>query len=157
MVRFCTIVLAIFSLCLCGVGTALATSWTVVDLGTGDGLNGGNHANTGNYAAVINNLGNVAYMRDTTSPYPSSFFYNKSTHTIVSMGDLGGGETEVFGLNDSNVVVGQSYATLSSAYADAMAWKWNGSTGGTMINLHSAIGVASGIVNYGWGMTPPDK
>ena len=58
----------------------------------------------------------------------------------------------MFGINDNNIVVGESYATMTSDFADAMAWKWNGSTGGTMVNLASAIGAASGTINYGWGI-----
>ena len=111
----------------------------------------GNHPFNGYYAAVINDFGNVAYTL-TTSPYNTSYFYDKGRSATVPLGDLGGGETEVFGINDNNIVVGQSYPSMTANSVDAMAWKWNGSTGGTMIDLAGAIGLHSGSLSSNWAI-----
>ena len=161
MSRSSTVVFVVLALGLCGIGTAAAqTGWTVVDLGVGDGTNAGNHPFYGYWGNSINNLGNVAYTLGNQqdyesgsgpSPYPQSYFYNKSGKTTVAIGalkDFGtDGDAEVYGINANNIVVGQSWN--GGGFDDAMAWKWNGSTGGTMIDLMSAIGSSSGGANNG--------
>ena len=92
---------------------------------------------------AINNLGNVAYTLSDGSGNPGSemaYFYNKSGKTAVSCGSLYPGYpiSDAFGINDNNIVVGDYYnanMTLS-----AMAWKWNGATGGTMVDLGAVSG-----------------
>ena len=49
-------------------------------------------------------------------------------------------DTSVWGINDNNIVVGQSYNAENADFEVAMAWKWNGSTGGQMVSLTSALG-----------------
>ena len=154
-----------FGLCiplafLFAAGPASAAGWTVVDLGVGDGCTDVGMTFNSPWGAAINNLGNLAFTLGNEADYQSgpgplsaSYFYNKSAKATVALGDLGGGETEVFGINDSNIVVGQSYATPISPFYDAMAWKWNGSTGGTMIDLCHALGVASGSGSWTGGST----
>ena len=97
---------------------------------------------------AINNLGNVAFtlgsdegLNNGTS-WPSSYFYGKSTKSTVALGGLYPGliYADVFGINDNNIVVGDSYDYQNPNFPVAMAWKWNGSTGGTMADLTTISG-----------------
>ena len=47
--------------------------------------------------------------------------------------------SDVFGLNDNNIVAGD-YVNMDAGLFYAMAWKWNGSTGGKMVDLGSISG-----------------
>ena len=86
----------------------------------------------------INNLGNVAFTRSSPNgdDYPMAYFYNKSTQATVALGSLPVAPlafTDAFGINDNNIIVGDS---LNSNWTcSAMAWKWNGGSGGTMVDL----------------------
>ena len=137
-------VLSLFSL---GVVPARA-GWTVVDLGAGDAACPGPNSGSPYWGMAINNLGNVAFtlgsdegLNNGTS-WPSSYFYGKSTKSTVALGGLYPGliYADVFGINDNNIVVGDSYDYQNPNFPVAMAWKWNGSTGGTMADLTTISG-----------------
>ena len=92
---------------------------------------------------AINSSGNVAYTLSDASGNPNSelaYFYNKAGHASVSCGSLypGYAISDTFGINDNNIVVGDY---LNTNYTlSAMAWKWNGGTGGTMVDLGAVSG-----------------
>ena len=138
-------VIAVLAMVLCGISAAPAqTGWSVVDLGASQpDFPRQGPLPTSSYGMAINNLGNVAYTLSDGSGNPGSemaYFYNKSGKTAVSCGSLYPGYpiSDAFGINDNNIVVGDYYnanMTLS-----AMAWKWNGATGGTMVDLGAVSG-----------------
>jgi hypothetical protein len=133
MLRQSVMLLCVLSVAFVGVGSASAV-WTVVDLGPG---NAGTFASgTDSNFEAINGLGNVAYM----SSAGAGYFYNKSAGTVVALGGLGlptYNNTYPMGINDNNIVVGKSLD--ASPFLQAFAWKWNGGSGGTMVNLTSTL------------------
>ena len=145
MSRISARVIAVLAMVLCGISAAPAqTGWSVVDLGASQpDFPRQGPLPTSSYGMAINNLGNVAYTLSDGSGNPGSemaYFYNKSGKTAVSCGSLYPGYpiSDAFGINDNNIVVGDYYnanMTLS-----AMAWKWNGATGGTMVDLGAVSG-----------------
>ena len=49
--------------------------------------------------------------------------------------------SDAFAINDNNIVVGDTYnSTENGGFNVAMAWKWNGSNGGTMVDLNTISG-----------------
>ena len=63
-------------------------------------------------------------------------FRIKGAPATVALGNLGDPPRDgVFGLNDNNIVSGQYVNSLNAGTCNAMAWKWNGSTGGTMVDF----------------------
>ena len=91
----------------------------------------------------INNLGNVAFTRSSPNGdgYPMAYFYNKSTQATVALGSLPGAPiafTDAFGINDNNIVVGDS--VNGNWTCSATAWKWNGGSGGTLVDLGAVSG-----------------
>ena len=147
-------VLSAFSL---GVASAPA-AWTVVDLGVSDAGSVGNWPFNGHWSAAINNHGNVAFTLGNEEEYehgdtfPASYFYNKSAQATVPLGNLGYPWTCVFGINDNNIAVGESVnLSQNDSFPVAMAWKWNGSTGGTMVSLYDTLGPST-IGSSAWGI-----
>ena len=125
------------------------TGWSVVNLGPSlaDFPRQGPLPNAA-YGMAINNLGNVAYTLNDGSGNPDTemaYFYNKSGKASVSCGALYPGYplSNTFGINDNNIVVGDYYTYNASAdtiTTSAMAWKWNGANGGTMVDLVAVSG-----------------
>ena len=131
---------------------AAPAAWTVVDLGVGDASP--HYAGFGQpyWSIAINNSGNVAYTLGSASGYsggtswPLAYFRAKgaspATATTVDLGGLDPyTDTAAYGINDNNIVVGDSYNGAENVnFEVAMAWKWNGSTGGTMVALNTISG-----------------
>ena len=150
MSRISAGVITVLAMVLCGIAAASAQSgWSVVNLGPSlpDFPRQGPLPNAA-YGMAINNLGNVAYTLNDGSGNPGTemaYFYNKSGKASVSCGALYPGYplSNTFGINDNNIVVGDYYTYNASAdtiTTSAMAWKWNGSNGGTMVDLGAVSG-----------------
>jgi hypothetical protein len=132
--------LGVLSLFSWGVAPAPA-AWTVVDLGATDASPRMPSQFAPAMGLAINNHGNVAYTLSNPNGdnYAEAYFYNKSGQATVPLGSLDSSLpfADAFAINDNNIVVGDSYYQGACA---AIAWKWNGSTGGTMVDLTRVSG-----------------
>ena len=143
--------LFVLSVFLVSLRSAWAGPWTVVDLGATDAAEHGAWFGQPYWDIAINNSGNVAYTigSQNFTFWPLAYFRAKGTSpataTTVALGGTdpnpANWSSDAFAINDNNIVVGDTYNTTENVnFNVAMAWKWNGSTGGTMVDLNTISG-----------------
>jgi len=89
----------------------------------------------------INNLGQVAGWSKTADGKMHAFFWDGAR--MYDIGDLGGGQSYAWDLNDDGVVVGVSYTVVTNDYAEAHGFRWTKKGG--LVDVTPGTGTNSAV------------